>query len=212
MIQPASKAFLCTVLALAVLAFTPATTAAQSEGRFAVGGQVSFHFPVNSELDNSIGYGVAYRLSRPAQHSGWGPDFGFGWYSVDLSGPLDGHLNVRPLLGGVSYRIVRGKIQTHFGIVTGPAWVKVKVEEEELEKFSQLVGVPVVGVDAKNTWVVKPGVRLTYDLRPRIGVFVGTDYEIARTTLEIRTATESRERRLRADVINIKTGLMVGIF
>jgi hypothetical protein len=212
MISSVSKGFWRAGLVVTALSFSPATAAAQSEGRFAIGGQVSFHFPVNNELDNSIGYGVTFRLTRPAKHDGWGPDFGFGWISSDLSGPLDGHINVRPILGGVAYRIVRGRIRTHFNVLTGPAWVKIKVEDQELERFSELVGVPVVGVDAKNTWVVKPGVKVTYDLFPRIGVFVGTDYAFARTTLQIRTATDTPERRVRADTYSIKTGFMVGIF
>jgi Outer membrane protein beta-barrel domain len=199
------------VIVVGVLALTSLPAAAQSEGRFAIGAQVSFHFPTSEELENSASLGVAYRLTRASTHDGWGPDFGFGWYGADLAAPLDGRINVRPLLGGVAYRIVRGKIRTHFAALTGPAFVKVQVNDQERAAYSALLGIPVVGVDGKNTWAFKPGVRVTYDLKPRLGVFVSTDYEIARPKLEIKTATTSVERKLKGDVFNVKVGFLVGV-
>jgi hypothetical protein len=53
---------------------------------------------------------------------------------------------------------------------------------------------------------------VTYDVKPRLGVFVGADYEIVRPELEIKTATTTIERKLKGDVFTIKTGFLIGIF
>jgi len=183
----------------------------QSFDRLAIGPQISFRFPVSGELENSVGVGVSYKIGKPKSHDGWSPDLGFGWFGADLAGPLDGHINVRPLLGGAGYTWVRGKFRTHLAAVTGPAFVKVKVNDEERAAYSRLLGVPVVGVDVKNSWAVKPGLRVTYQVRPRIGAFVSSDYELVRPTLQIRTATDTRERKLKADVFSVKMGFVVGV-
>lgn len=199
------------MLVAVMLTATCSSVFGQSVGRFAIGPQVSFHFPVNEELESSVALGISYKIGRPKSHDGWGPDLGFGWFGADLAGPLDGHINVRPLLAGVGYTWVRGKFRTHLAAVTGPAFVKIKVNDEERAAYSTLLGVPVVGVDVKNSWVVKPGIRVTYNVRPRLGVFVSSDYELVRPTLQIRTVTDTRERKLKADVFNVKVGFLVGI-
>jgi hypothetical protein len=200
------------LVAVATLAITCSTAVAQTEGRFTVGPQVSEHIPVSNELDNSVSIGISYSLTRPKAHGGWGPDFGFGWFSADLIGPLDGRVTVRPLLGGVGYAIVRGKFQTHFAALTGPAFVKVKVNDAERAVWAASLGIPVDGVDVKNSWTVKPGVRVVYSILPRVGIFGSADYELTRLTMQVRTGGQTRERKVKADLVNLKVGVRFGVF
>ncbi len=133
-----------------ILAVTGTSASAQDFEKLAIGPQIAFHFPVNDELDSSVLPGLSYKIGRPRDNDGWGPDFGFGWFSADLASPLGGHLNVRPLLGGVGHTWVRGKYRTHVAALTGPAFVTIKVNDDERAAYSALLGLPVVGVDAKN--------------------------------------------------------------
>ncbi len=71
---------------------------------------------------------------------------------------------------------------------------------------------PVDGVDVKNTWIVKPGASVTYSVVPRVGIFGAVDYEVARLTLQVRTEGQTRERRLTADLVNLKVGINFGVF
>jgi hypothetical protein len=206
------SALCCPLLLLVTIVLIPGVGAAQSEGRFGIGPLISFHFPVNRELENSTGIGVAYRLTRPSKKDGWRPITGFGWFGADFAAPLGGHLNVRPFMAGASYNVVRGRLRTSFGALTGFAFVDVKVDAEQCLLYSAEVGTTVVGVDAKNAWAFKSGVRITYDVRPRFGVFVAGDYEFVRPTLQIRTPAETRERKLKADTVNLTLGFMVGVF
>jgi hypothetical protein len=197
----------------AILAVTCRLALAQTEGRFTIGPQVSFHRPVGSELENSTGFGVSYSLSRPKTHSGWGPDFGFGWFHNDFASPLAGNLTVRPLLGGYGYTLVQGKFRYHFAALTGPGFAKVHVFDADRVAWSANLGTPVDGVDVKRTaWIVKPGARVTYSVLPRLGIFGSVDYEIARLTLQIRTLGQTREQKLKADQVNFKVGFNVGVF
>jgi hypothetical protein len=186
---------------------------AQTEGRFTIGPQLTLHMPVGGDLDNSTGYGVAYSLTRPKSHSGWGPDFGFGWFNSDLADPLAGRLTVRPVLGGYGYTLVRGKFRYHAAALTGPGFAKIHVNDADRVAWSARLGIPVDGVDVKRLmWIVKPGGRVTYSVLPRLGIFGSLDYEVARLTLQVRTLGETRERKLTADVFNLKVGLSVGVF
>jgi hypothetical protein len=200
------------VVVSATLAVTCSPAVAQTEGRFSIGPQVSEHIPVGNELDNSVSFGISYSLTRPSSHSKWGPDFGFGWFSADLIGPLDGRVTVRPLLGGYGYTMVQGKFRTHVAALTGPAFVKVKVNDAERAVWAASLGIPVDGVDVKNSWVVKPGVRVVYSIRPRIGIFGSADYEFARLTMQVRTGAQTTERKVKADLVNLKVGVRFGVF
>jgi hypothetical protein len=197
----------------ATLVVTCAVSLAQTEGRFTIGPQVSFHMPVGGELENSTGYGVAYSLTRPKSHDGWGPEFGFGWFSTDLAGSLPGNLTVRPILGGYGYTWVRGKVQYRVAASTGPGFAKLDVDDADRVAWSATLGIPVDGVDVKRTmWIVQPGGRVTYSILPRLGIFTSLDYEVARLTLQVHSAGQTMERKLRADMVNLKVGLSVGVF
>jgi hypothetical protein len=213
--MPDGRSALCCPLLLfvtVVIILIPGMAAAQSEGRFGIGPQISFHFPVSRELENSTGFGIAYRLTRPSKEDGWRPITGFGWFGADFAAPLGGHLTVRPVMAGASYVVVRGKLRGSFATLTGYAFVAVKVNDEQRFLYSAEMGTTVAGVDAKNTWAVKSGVRIAYDVRRRFGVFVAGDYELVRPTLLIRTPAETRERSLNADTVNVTIGFMVGVF
>jgi hypothetical protein len=120
---------------------------------------------------------------------------------------------VRPVLGGYGHTPVRGKFQYVAEVVTGPGFAKIHVNDAERVAWSANLGIPVDGVDVKRTmWIVKPGARVTYSVLPRLGIFGGLEYEVARLTLQVRTLGQTRERRLTADQVNLKVGFSVGVF
>jgi hypothetical protein len=166
-----------------ILALTSATADAQTEGTFAVGPQYSRHYPVSSELEDSKSFGIAY--TRLYTGNGWNPEVGFGWFRADLAPPLAGRLRVRPIMAGVGYHIVQGRFRLNLSAMAGPAFTRIRVNDEGRAAFSEALGIPVEGVGIKNAWAVKPGVRVGLDLARRLGIFVAADYEIVRPKLEI---------------------------
>jgi hypothetical protein len=196
----------------AALFFSDVEVAAQTKGRFTAGPQVSHHFTFSDDLGGETSLGVAFSLTRPKNEDGWGPAFGFGWFATDLSDPIAGRLMVRPLLGGYGYTMVRGKYRLQFAALTGPAFAKIQVRGDDRDAWSSFLGLPVHGVDIKNSWVIRPGARLTYSVHPRVGIFGAAEYELARFTLQVQTDTDRRERRLNADVFTLKTGVSFGLF
>jgi hypothetical protein len=208
-----SSALRVALVVFATLAVTSSVAVAQTEGRFSVGPQVSFHMPVGNGLKRSTGIGVSYSLTRPKNHDKWGPDFGFGWFSADLADSRPGTLSVRPLLGGYGYTMVRGKFRYHFAALTGPGFAKLHVNDADRVAWSANLGIPVDGVDVKRrTWIVKPGARATYSILPRLGIFTSLDYELARLTLQVHSAGQTIDRKLKADLVNVKVGFSVGLF
>jgi hypothetical protein len=196
------------------LAASAGQATAQSGGWTAIGPNVTFHLPVSGDLQNVTSFGVAYRFSKPSQRGGWGPDFGFGWFSADLSEPLGGHLTVRPVMGGVNYRWIHGKIRTHVGVITGPAFTKFEADDSDLDRYSAALGYRVIGVDAERfRWATRPGARVSYDFNRRWGAYIGADYEHARAKLLIRREGGSTvERSVKADLINVKIGFLFSPF
>src|ERR1044072_6723775 len=107
------------VLACALLTCVMTATNASAQmvaniaKRAGIGGSVGGIFPFDDEVSVGAAFGVSAGL---APEPGFGPPLGFGWYQGDLtlsgiSGDREvGDLRVRPLMGGVGYTWVRGRL------------------------------------------------------------------------------------------------------
>src|SRR5262245_55966144 len=47
----------------------PSGVHAQTEGRFSIGPQLTWHIPTANDIDSSVGFGVTYSLTRPKNHA-----------------------------------------------------------------------------------------------------------------------------------------------
>jgi hypothetical protein len=216
---------LLTLMVGCVLVLVMATPArAQSNAHVAVGADVTKRVFTKNGFDESIKPSLLYRI-RKHRHpeNGWrfrAPEFGFNWFGADVEMRVGGqnteigHLNVRPLLAGVAEAYVAhgGRDELSITLLAGPAFSRFSVSAEAREAYRQRLGADPVAIDAKNTFVVRPGVSYWRDLGSRLGFHAAINYIIARPEVVIRTPAGETKSRWTADNVAFKAGLAVGLF
>jgi hypothetical protein len=198
------------ILPILVLAALPA--AAQTEGKFSIGGSVTWAFPTDSEVGSLVGAGPLIRLNPK---KGWGLAGGLSWFRADIENP-DGvsgdfaRLRVRPLMGGVSYTVGEQPMLVSFSIVAGPSFNDLDFHDDFL---GQLPPGPQPDLDAKNSFAVRPGVGLTYTVAPRVAIIGFAGYSINRPDVVYRNPAGVEYRnRWKADAVLLSVGAVYSIF
>ena len=79
------------------------------------------------------------------------------------------------------------------------------------EAYRARLGSDRLDIEAKNTFVVRPGVSFWHDLGPRLGFHAAVNYIVARPQVVVRTAAGETRPRFHADNVAFKAGLVVGI-
>lgn len=205
--------------AAAFTALAHGTAYAQLEKRFAVGVSVAKFEPAASELSTKVK--VVPTISRVPK-PGWNIALALNWYNADVTDsffPLDdrlGELTVRPFMGGVGYTVMRGPLSITPSIVAGPAWNKLEVPDDLKDLvFVSKEGDEDFGDDANTvTFVVRPGVNVTYAVTPRFGVTAFAGYLFNRPKFDVVTALNSfaSTTSWKADGLSVSAGIVVPIF
>jgi Outer membrane protein beta-barrel domain len=200
------------VLGVMVLcAAVPAS--AQTKGRVSVGGSVTFVRPTDSDVKSLVGVGPLVRLNPK---KGWGPAAGFSWFRADLENPSGASgefatLTVRPLMGGVAYTIGEQPVLFSFSIVAGPSFNSLKLEDEFLNQLP--AGAPRPTVDISTSFVVRPGVGLTWTVAPRVAILGFGGYSFNRPDITYRdSAGQEFHNRWKADALLFSVGAVYSLF
>src|SRR5262245_50785933 len=185
----------------ALLCGLPAVpTEAQTKGRVSVGGTVSFVHPTDSEVGSLVGFGPLVRLNPK---KGWGIAGGLSWFRADLDNPSGAsgpfaRLRVRPLMGGVSYTVGEQPVLVSFSVVAGPSFNDLDFEDDFINRLPPGAFTPEL--DAKTSFVVRPGVNLTWTLAERVALVGFGGYSINRPDVVYRDANGQEFRnRWKAD-------------
>jgi hypothetical protein len=198
--------FALVVVVVAVAVATPAF--AQTEGRISAGASVTFNATTDDEVDNSIGVGFLVRLNPK---EGWGPAGAFNWYRAPLrtqSAPdADfANLRIRPLMGGIAYTIANGALLTSFSVVAGPSFNGARFDDD----FVRPGG---ASIDADNSFAFRPGVGVTYTLRPRVALIGFGGYMINRPGVVYRDGAGNETRgRWQGDSVVLSVGAVYSLF
>jgi hypothetical protein len=199
--------FVKSLLLLAPLALFATPARAQTEGRISVGGSVTLNHTTDSEVGTAVSVGPLVRLNP---RRGWGPAAALNWYRADLENPAGGDddfatLRVRPLMGGVSYSLGRGDVLTSFSVVAGPSFNRARFDDDFRPGTAS--------IDAENSFAVRPGVGVTWTVRPRVAIVGFGGYMINRPDVVYRDAS-GREfsDRWKADSIVLSIGAVYSIF
>jgi len=180
-----------------------------------IGGGITFYNPTNGDGQTSTGFALAYRWH--SFHSGWGPTFGLDWHSTDFDQTLGGlnarlgSLRMRALLAGFGYTGQAGRWSVSANGSGGYAFNSFTVANDARPTFAS-VGVPLVGSDVDNSWVVRPNVAVWYDVFKHVGVGVSAAYLFARPNQTITTATGTQEHDLKADAFELAAGVTFGVW
>ena len=180
-----------------------------------LGAGVTFYNPTNNDGQNSKGFALAYRWHR--FQSGWGPTFGLDWHSTDFDQTLGGlnarlgSLRMRALLAGFGYTEQAGRLAVSANANGGYSFNNFTVADGARPAFAS-AGVSLVGTDVDNSWVVRSGVSVWYDIFKHVAVGVGAAYFVARPNQTITTATNTQEQHLKADALELAAGVTLGIW
>ena len=162
-------------------------------------------FPARDALRRSVGIGAMLRL-RP--RAGLAPVFAFSWRNTrfsDDSGVSPGTgLSVRPVMGGVEYRLGDRRVSAGASLVAGYAFNRLRVDRGHAG--------PEWAVEVGNSLVWRAGGSLWVDVTPRLGVNVFGGYLVTRPELAVLSGGSVVTRRVNADTAIVSLGLAWWVF
>ena len=203
------------VLAFAVLTCTATATNASAQfvtnmaKRAGIGGAVGAIFTLDDDVNVGAGFGINLGLA-PAP--GFGPTLGFGWYQGDLTfsgmtGDAEvGRLRVRPLMAGIGYTWVNGRVATGVSINAGISFNSIQLNDQYRTLFGPGTE---VRVDASNSFAARPQFRIEYAVARKVGVYSTVSYFFTQFNNVIETPVGRFEDEWDASSFNIFVGAMV---
>lgn len=174
--------------------------------RVAVGASIGSQQPTNGRLDANTTFGPMVRFGVGR---GLGVGIGFSWFrtniaSADTSETL-GRITVRPVMAGVNYTL---NDQTRWALslsmVAGLAFNSFAIQESTVRDGLAL------GVD--NSFAMRPGVSLWYDINSRMAFNAFTGYLITRPGMTFLEDGQFVRRAVRADATVFSVGLAWKLF
>jgi len=202
------------LVAVAVFAALPAF--AQTKGKIAVGAQVSKRASTGPEAHGHLGLGLLWRVGHSKTGFGW--DWGLNWYSADIDRSIGGimtelgELNVKPILGGYGYTHVIGRTAISAKAFAGYGFSSATMTPSAGDAYRDRLGARSITIDASNAFVMKPEVSVWQDLSEKIGLQASFGYMVARPHVAIRSTLGQDKRRVNADMLMFKVGMVYSIF
>jgi hypothetical protein len=208
--EPLMRAF---AIVLVMTVCVSATASAQTEGKISVGASVTQVIPTDSEVGSFTGFGPVVRLNPKR---GWGVAAALNWFRADIDDPggFTGdfvRIRIRPLMGGVSYSVGPDKLLTSFSIVAGPSFNSARFRDEFLNALQP--GPVTPDIDIETSFVVRPGVSVTWTLAPRVAIVGFGGYMWNRPGIVYRNqfGVEFRDE-WKADAIVLSVGAVYSLF
>ena len=81
-----------------------------------------------------------------------------------------------------------------------------------MDAYHNRLGAQAITVRASNTFVVIPEVNVWYNINKKIGIRVSSGYVIARPDVTVTSTAGVDKRRVRADNVTFKVGMVYSIF
>jgi hypothetical protein len=208
------RGLLCSCL---VLLATPVPSWGQTQGRLAVGVDVSSRIASSDGADGRSGAGFLWRFGQGRE--GWGWRCGLSWYSVDVMQPVGerapsefGSLRIRPILVGYGYARRFGPVLVTGKLMAGYAFNTFRLNPTFDDAYRERLGATTVTADASNGVVVKPDVSAWIDLGRKIGLNVSAGYMVARPGVTVTSSLGRDRRHINADMLMLKIGAVYSVF
>ena len=193
---------------------TVSARAQQRPGKFSLGAAVTSVQPPDADVESAIGVGLTVgRIVR----QGWGLTGALNWYEPDLRGGFAGvdetigRLRVRPMMGGVNYTFMAGRLAISPALVAGPSFNRLRLRDVARDRIDLVEGNHGNSV-GKVAVAVRPGVNLSYAVTPRVAVTGFGGYLFNRPEFTFRTPGGELRKRWKADAIVLSTGVAVALF
>lgn len=191
---------------------------AQLRGKAQVGVSVSSLNPASSELTTKVR--IVPTFGR-VPSKGWGIAAGLNWFDADVDGGFVGltrrlgTVNVRPVMAGVGYTAVVGRFYITPSVVAGPAWNRLKVDDDLRDAFSVRGNLGGDDFQTKGhavTLAVRPGISATYAVAPRFGLTAFAGYLFNRPDFDVQIPTGQTRTPWKADGLALSAGVVVPVF
>ena len=187
---------------------------AQTTDRLAAGVAVTSVNPAAEDLRSATKVGIVIGRGRTP---GWGITGALNWFDSDVlggfagvEGPV-GTLRVRPLLGGISYTVLRGRVAASGSFVAGPAFNRLRLNDEVRDRLRPVAG--ELDEDLRSvTLALRPGVSLAFSLTPRVALTGFGGYLFNQPRFTLPTSAGEVRNRWNANAVVLSTGVMVAVF
>ncbi len=177
-----------------------------TRGRVGIGVGLGYANSTDDDLGNTTLVGPIFRLAPKA---GWGPTLALGWFTTDLKRGPGGEpglarLSVKPILGGMAYTVLRGRLSTSFSLTGGYVFNGLDVDTDRVDVNR--------AIDVGNSLAGRAGVSVWYELTRRIGINVSGGYVATRPEVTFISGDVIRKATVRADATVVGAGLTFWIF
>jgi hypothetical protein len=186
---------------------SPATEFAELEptpSRFAIG--VSF----GRNQPGAAGFETAWSISpqvRLGARAGFGPAAAFDWHNASAAaepGQPASRLRVRPIMAGLGYTVVVGRVAISPSLVGGYAFNRIIVPSTG--------NAGRLAVDADNSLVWRPGVSVWIDSGRRTAASLSVGRVFTRLNVTYLDAGVIEQRNIRGDATTVSVGLVYRLF
>jgi hypothetical protein len=204
------------LLVLLAALTTPCRAWAQSEGRFAIGGEFKTRMAGDDDVRGELGPGLLWRFGHGKP--GWGFHWGLNWFGATLDRSIGStrvelaKLNIRPFMAGYGYTYKIRRYTISGQALAGYAFSSMDVRAPALAAYREQLGASVTDVDVSNTFTFKPEVDVWYDLTRKVGLHGSAGYIVARPDVTVRSSLGEDRRSIRADQFMVKIGLAYSVF
>jgi hypothetical protein len=138
-------------------------TLADVAKRAGAGATIGAVVPIDSDVEVGPVLGFQFGL---APKEGWALSAGFGWFGGDLLlGDRDvGNVRVKPLMAGVAYTWIHGRMATSVALNAGVSFNSADIDNQYRQSFGPGTD---LDLDMKNSFCVRPSVEVEYALTPK---------------------------------------------
>ena len=171
-----------------------------------VGATIGGVFPSDSSVDVGTVVGFQFGL---APRPGWGGTFGFGWFGADLlldPGGDVGDLAVKPLMAGVAYTWVHGRVATWVALNAGVSFNSAEIDPAYRDVFGPGTD---VDLDVKNSFCVRPSVEVDYMVSEKFSLTAWAGYWWTRIDSTLTTPVGRFEDEWNPSSFSVTVGFMV---
>lgn len=176
----------------------------QAPSRFAIGGYFGVSGPAAADLESAWSVGPILRFGSGA---GLGPAVGFDWYGANLTAEQGGpasRINVRPIMAGLAYTVVAGRVSISPSLVGGYAFNSIVVPRAG--------NAGRLAIEADHSLVWRPGVSVWIDTSRRTAAHLSVGLLRTRLNVTFVDAGVIEQRTLRGDATMVSIGLAYRLF
>jgi hypothetical protein len=148
----------------------------------------------------------------------WAPAYRLSSFNSRVSSQLGsrelpvGDVKLQPLMLGIDYKMPRGKWNWAAGMSAGWSMNNVDTPGAYRDRVINTTGIPDLWVDVHNSFVWGPRLKGWYDVNRRVSFMVESAYLVTRPELDVRANGIVTTRRINADALIVKAGVVYGIF